>query len=192
MCHTARMETTTAPSLLPHLWKSTLVSGVLVTLFGIAVVVWPGISILVAAIFFGAYLLVTGIAQVVLAFSLRAPTGSKVLLFISGLASVILGVLCFLSLADSILLLAIWIGIGFIFRGVATTASAISDKTLPGRGWEIFFGVVSLIAGIVLMVMPFESLATLALVVGIWLIVTGVFEIVMAFGIRRGSKALGI
>lgn len=65
------------------------------------------------------------------------------LLGISGLASVVLGVLCFLSLADSVLLLAIWIGIGFIFRGVATTASAISDKTLPGRGWEIFFGVVS-------------------------------------------------
>jgi uncharacterized membrane protein HdeD (DUF308 family) len=190
MCHTPRMGTLTAPTLLPHLWKSTLVSGVLAVLLGIAIVVWPGISILVAAIFFGAYLLVTGIAQVVLAFSLRAPTGSKVLLFISGLAAVVLGVLCFLSLADSILLLAIWIGVGFIFRGVATTASAISDKTLPGRAWEIFFGVVSLIAGIIMMVMPFESLATLAWVVGIWLIVTGVFEIVMAFGIRKESKAI--
>ncbi|CAN5264320.1 HdeD family acid-resistance protein [soil metagenome] len=186
------MGTLTAPTLLPHLWKSTLVSGVLAILLGIAVVVWPGISILVAAIFFGAYLLVTGIAQVVLAFSLRAPTASKVLLFISGLAAVVLGVLCFLSLADSVLLLAIWIGVGFILRGVANTASTVSDKTLPGRGWEIFFGIVSLIAGIVVMVMPFESLATLALVVGIWLIVTGVFEIVMAFGIRKESKALTV
>jgi uncharacterized membrane protein HdeD (DUF308 family) len=196
LCHTSAMVTPAvsgpAPSLLPHLWKSTLVSGVLAVLLGIAVVAWPGISILIAAIFFGAYLLVTGIAQVVLAFSLRAPVGSKVLLGISGLASVVLGVLCFLSLADSILLLAIWIGIGFIFRGVATTASAISDKTLPGRGWEIFFGVVSLIAGIVMMVAPFESLATLALVVGIWLIVTGVFEIVMALRIRKESKALTV
>lgn len=41
-----------------------------------------------------------------------------------------------------------------------------------------------------MMVLPFESLATLALVVGIWLIVTGVFEIVMAFGIRKASKVL--
>lgn len=39
-----------------------------------------------------------------------------------------------------ILLLAIWIGVGFIFRGVATV-SAVSDKLLPGRGWEIFFGI---------------------------------------------------
>ncbi|MET0896924.1 MAG: HdeD family acid-resistance protein [Mycobacterium sp.] len=184
------MATLTAPTLLPHLWKSTLISGVLAILLGIAIVVWPGISILVAAIFFGAYLLITGIAQVVLAFSLRAPTGSKVLLFVSGLAAAVLGVLCFLSLQESIVLLAIWIGIGFIFRGIATAASAISDKTLPGRAFEIFFGVISVIAGIVMMVMPFESLATLALVVGIWLIVTGVFEIAMAFGIRKESKVL--
>lgn len=81
LCHTSAMVTPTvsgpAPSLLPHLWKSTLVSGVLAVLLGIAVVAWPGISILIAAIFFGAYLLVTGIAQVVLAFSLRAPSAVR-------------------------------------------------------------------------------------------------------------------
>ena len=64
------METPAAPSLLPHLWKSTLVSGMLAVVLGVLVLAWPGITILVAAIFFGAYLLVTGIAQVVFAFSL--------------------------------------------------------------------------------------------------------------------------
>lgn len=190
VCHTARMGTLSTPSLLPHLWRTTLASGVLAVVLGILVLVWPGKTLLVAAVFFGAYLLITGIAQVALAFSLRAPTGSKVLLFISGLAAVVLGVLCFLSLQDSILLLAIWIGVGFIFRGVATTASAISDKTLPGRAFEIFLGVITLIAGIVMLVVPFESLAILTQVVGIWLIVIGLFEIVMAFIIRRESKAL--
>jgi uncharacterized membrane protein HdeD (DUF308 family) len=184
------MGTLTAPGLLPHLWKTTLVSGVLAVLLGIAIFVWPGISILVAAIFFGAYLLVTGITQVVLAFSLRAPTGSKVLLFVSGLAAAVLGVLCFLSLQESIVLLAIWIGIGFIFRGVATTASAISDKTLPGRTFEIFIGIVSLIAGVVMLVWSFESLVILAKVVGLWSFFIGLFEIGMAFVIRNESKVL--
>jgi uncharacterized membrane protein HdeD (DUF308 family) len=89
-------------------------------------------------------------------------------------------------------LLAIWIGIGFIFRGVATTVSAISDPTLPGRGWSIFIGLISLLAGLVVMGSPFQSIFTLALVVGIWLVVIGVFEIVSSFGIRKGSKALGL
>jgi uncharacterized membrane protein HdeD (DUF308 family) len=182
------MESPTAPSLLQHLWKSTLLSGILAVVLGILVLTWPGITIVIAAIFFGAYLLVTGIAQVIFAFSLHVSAGGRVLLFISGAAALILAVLCFRSLEESILLLAIWIGVGFIFRGVATAVSAISDPTLPGRGWEIFIGVISLVAGIVMLASPFESIATLTVVVGIWLIVLGVFEVVSAFGIRKAGK----
>jgi uncharacterized membrane protein HdeD (DUF308 family) len=182
------MTTPEPPSLLPHLWKSTLLSGVLAIILGILVLVWPGISILVAAILFGAYLLVSGIAQVVFAFSLHVSAGGRVLLFISGAASLILAVLAFRHFGDALLLLAIWIGVGFIFRGVATTVSAISDPTLPGRGWNIFFGVISIIAGIVVLASPFESLEILTLVVGIWLIVSGVFEVITAFGVRVAAK----
>lgn len=182
------MQTAAPPTLLPHLWKATLISGVLAVGLGIAVVVWPGISILVAAIFFGAYLLVTGIAQIVLAFSLNAAKGGRVLLFISGAASVILGALALIRITDAVLLLAIWIGVGFIFRGVATAMSAISDPTLPGRAWNIFVGVLSLIAGIVVLVSPFESLGTLAWVAGACLIFIGAMEIVTAFGIRSSAK----
>ena len=79
---------------------------------------------------------------------------------------------------------------GFIFRGVAPLVSAISDPTLPGRGWEIFIGVISLIAGVIMLAVPFESLAILTQVVGIWLIVLGAFEVVSAFGIRSASKKM--
>lgn len=124
----------------------------------------------------------------IFAFSLHVAASGRVLLFLSGAAALILAVLCFRSLADSILLLAIWIGVGFIFRGVATAVSAISDPALPGRGWEIFMGILSVVAGVVLLAMPFESLAVLTLVVGIWLIVLGVFEVVTALGIRGALK----
>jgi uncharacterized membrane protein HdeD (DUF308 family) len=190
LCHTSRMESPAPPALMQHLWKSTLLSGVLAIVLGILVLAWPAITILVAAIFFGAYLLVTGIWQVVFAFSLHVSAGGRVLLFISGAASLILAVLCFRSLQDSILLLAIWIGVGFIFRGVATAVSAISDPTLPGRWWEIFIGGITLLAGVIVLASPFESLATLTLVVGIWLIVIGAMEAVSAFGIRKASKDL--
>ena len=187
------MTTAPVPSLLPHLWKSALVSGILSLIVGGIVLAWPGISILAAAVAFGVYLLITGIAQVVFAFSLHVSAGSRILLFISGAASLILAVLAFRHFGQgyAVLLLAIWIGVGFIFRGVATTVSAISDPQLPGRGWSIFVGVISLLAGIVVIASPFDSIVTLALVVGVWFVVIGVFEIVSSFGIRKGSQALG-
>jgi len=184
------MESPTPPAMLQHLWKSALLSGILAVILGILVLTWPGITIVVAAIFFGAYLLVTGFAQVIFAFSLHVSAGGRVLLFISGAAALILAVLCFRSLQNSILLLAIWVGVGFIFRGVATAVSAISDPTLPGRWWQILIGGISLVAGVVVLASPFPSIVTLTIVIGIWLIVIGVFEVVSSFGIRKGGKDL--
>src|SRR6201996_1775645 len=186
------METTAVPRLLPHLWKSTLVSGLLAVALGVLVLLLPGDSIVIAAILFGIYLLITGIAQVVFAFSLHVSAGGRVLLFISGAASLVLAVLCFRHFGEgyAILLLAIWIGVGFIFRGVATSISAISDPHLPGRVWQIFLGLISLLAGIVMIGSPLESIEILTEIVGIWLIVLGVFEVVSSFGIRSASKSV--
>ncbi|CRZ14467.1 HdeD family acid-resistance protein [Mycolicibacterium neworleansense] len=184
------MESTAAPSLLPHLWKTALVTGILAILLGILVFIRPGAAIFVTAIFFGAYLLITGISQLVLAFSLRASVGGRVLLFIGGAAALVLAVLCFVNLQNSVDLLAIWIGVGFIFRGVATTMSAIGDPSLPGRIWEIIVGIISVIAGIIMFVAPLEGLVALTQVTGIILIIVGVFEVISAFGIRSDAKKL--
>jgi uncharacterized membrane protein HdeD (DUF308 family) len=182
------MTTAERPALFQHLWKSTLASGVLSVIFGVLVLVWPGISVLAAAVLFGAYLLISGLSQVFSAFTQHASAGGRVLLFISGAASLILAVLAFRHFGDAVLLLAIWIGIGFVFRGVATTVAAIGDPGVPGRVWQIVSGVIAIIAGIVVMGSPFTSLVTLAVVVGIWLIVIGVSEVVSSFAIRRAGK----
>lgn len=186
------MENTAVPKLLPHLWKSTLLSGIMALTLGILVYVLPGHSIVAAAALFGIYLLVTGVAQVFFAFSLHVAAGGRVLSFISGAASLVLAVLCFRHFGEgyAIILLAIWIGVGFIFRGVATSISAISDPHLPGRGWQIFLGLVNLLAGIVMIASPLETIEILTLIVAIWLIVIGVFEIVSSFGIRSASRRL--
>ena len=180
------------PGLLHHLWKSTLISGLLAVILGVLILVWPGKSIIVAAVFLGIYLVVSGVAQVIFAFSLHVSAPSRILLFVSGAASLVLAVLAFRHFGEgyAILLLAIWIGVGFVFRGVATTVAAISDPNLPGRGWAIFFGVITILAGIIVLAYPFDSLVTLTLVTGIWLIIIGVMEIISSFGIRSDQKKL--
>ncbi len=137
VCQNLHMQTTAPPNVLQHLWKAALGAGIVSVLLGAITLAWPGQTMLMAAIIFGAYLLVIGISQVILALSLRVPRSMRLLPFIGGTAAVALAVLCFLTLQNSILLLAIWIGLGWIFRGVATATSAIEDPTLPGRVWEI-------------------------------------------------------
>jgi len=177
--------------LMRRIWISALLLGVLAVILGVVILVWPEPSIVVAAALFGAYLVVSGVALVILAFSLPAASGAgRFLNFITGVLSVILGVLAFRHFGEgyAILLLAIWIAIGFIFRGVSGVALAVSEPRFPGRGWAIFFGIISAIAGLVVLAYPFDSIVTLALVVGIWLVILGVMEVISGFGMRSDLK----
>ncbi|WP_336085603.1 HdeD family acid-resistance protein [Nocardia sp. SSK8] len=171
-------------------WQTILVTGVLAVVLGIIILVWPGPSLLVAGVLFGIYMVVSGIFQLIAAFTHLPSTSFRVLSFISGVLSLIIGVFCFRDDITSIVLLGLFIGIGWLFRGVAMLFAAIADKGVPGRGWQIFYGLLSAIAGVVLIVWPISSVATLVLVVGIFLIIIGIMEIITAFGVRKDAHLL--
>ncbi|MFI6467313.1 HdeD family acid-resistance protein [Streptomyces sp. NPDC050538] len=169
-------------------WQVVLLTGVASLVLGVLVLVWPGASLFAAGILFGIYLLISGIFQLVSAFGTHRATSLRVLAFISGALSIVLGLFCFRGPMQSILLLALWIGIGWLIRGITQTLAAIHDQTMPARGWQIFLGIVTFIAGIVLIDSPFRSVAVLTLVCGIWLIAVGVVEIVTAVRMRGLAK----
>jgi uncharacterized membrane protein HdeD (DUF308 family) len=178
----------TAKQLFQRLWTLDIVFGVFNVILGVVMLIWPGPSIIVAAVLFGVFLALSGIAQFIAAVGLPvASGGARFLLLLSSAVSIILAVLAFRHFEEGygILLLAIWIGIGFIFRGVSAAAAAISDPAFPGRGWAIFFGIVSVIAGVVVLAYPFDSIVVLILVAGVWLIIIGLLEIVAGIALRR-------
>ena len=86
----------------------------------------------------------------------------------SGALSIALGVFAFRDFNDgaAVWLLTLWIGIGFIFQGVSASALAISLPIMPERGWYIFFGVLTVIAGMVVLVWPISSIVVLAIFAG--------------------------
>jgi uncharacterized membrane protein HdeD (DUF308 family) len=173
-----------------RLWQSKLVAGVLAIVLGVLVLAWPRPSILVASTLFGVYLVLSGLVELVLAFTLSRSAATRVVLFISGALSLVLAILSFRHFGDgyAVLLLSLWIGIGFTFQGVTGMAVGFGDSELPGRGWYIVAGVISVIAGLVVLVWPFESIAVLTLATGIWLVIIGITQIVQAFQTRKAAK----
>ncbi|GHE82525.1 membrane protein [Streptomyces spiralis] len=171
-------------------WQAVLVTGVAALILGILVLLWPGASLVAAGVLFGVYLVVSGVLQLVSAFGTHRTTSLRVLAFASGALSILLGLFCFRGAMQSILLLALWIGIGWLIRGITQTIAAIHDRTAPARGWQIFLGIVTFVAGIVLIDSPLESVAVLTLVGGWWLVVVGVMEIVTAFRVRRHAETV--
>jgi uncharacterized membrane protein HdeD (DUF308 family) len=171
-------------------WQAVLLTGVLAVVLGAIILIWPNVSLLVAGVLFGLYLLISGIFALFSAFGPHISPGWRALSFVSGALSVVLGIFCFRRALESVALLAIWIGIVWVMRGLLTTMAAISDRALPERGWQGFLGVITLIAGFVLIAWPLSSIRVLAVLVGVWLIVLGVMEIFGAFRVRRGAARL--
>ena len=169
------------------LWKPTLASGVLAVILGGVVLLWPDISIEVAAILLSVYLVASSAIQVVIGFSMGEATRGQALLFVSGATSLVLGMLAFRHLSHAVQLLAIAMGVAFLFRGMATMVYGISDSDAIDGGWTIFFGTITAIAGVMLMALPLTSVATLATVVGICLAVLGVLEIISSYEIRMSE-----
>ncbi|UQA90683.1 HdeD family acid-resistance protein [Streptomyces halobius] len=169
-------------------WQILLSTGVASIALGVVVLAWPGATLTVVGVLFGIYLLAIGFFQLAGAFGAHVPGHLRVLGFVSGALCVLLGLVAFRGPAQSLLLLALWIGFGWVLRGSMMTAMALSVRHLPARGWQIFLGVVNLLAGIVLVVSPFESIGILTLVAGIVLIVMGVIEVIHGIQLRIGLK----
>ncbi|MEY9845095.1 HdeD family acid-resistance protein [Streptacidiphilus sp. MAP5-3] len=171
-------------------WQAVMVLGVLTLALGIVVLVWPKESLRVVGVIFGLYLLLAGVLQLIAAFGTHVSTALRVMAFVSGALSILLGLFCFRGALESILLLALWIGIGWLFRGITHIMAAASDPSMPARGWQIFMGVLTTLGGVVVLVAPFGSIAVLTAFAGAWLLVMGVMEIVTGFQVRSRAKSI--
>ena len=171
-------------------WGWVLVFGIVTVLAGLFTLVWPGKTILVIAVLFGIQLVVAGIFRFVAAFAADDETGgTRVLLALLGVLSFIVGLYALRHVLLTITALALLLGIFWIVNGAVEMFAALSHRGMQGRGWTIFMALLSIVAGIVVLAYPAISLATLAIVLGFWLLVFGVMEIVAAFRLRSAGQA---
>jgi uncharacterized membrane protein HdeD (DUF308 family) len=171
-------------------WGWPLAFGIVTAAAGIAAVVWPGITLLAAAIVFGAQLIVAGIYRLVAAFaSTDATVGTRVLLALLGVLSLIVGLYAVRHVLLTIVALGLLLGIFWVVNGVIELFTAISHRSMPGRSWRAVMGTLSVIAGVILLAIPGISLITLVVLLSVWLIVFGVMEISLSLRIRSGVAA---
>ncbi|GAC02704.1 hypothetical protein GONAM_59_00290 [Gordonia namibiensis NBRC 108229] len=138
---------------------------------GIVAILWPGPTIVVVAILFAISLIIAGIFRIYQAFAASfLSTGTRVLLGIVGAIVLIAGVIAVFSPGDALWLLAVFIGIGWIFQGVADLYGAVTKSGHSPTWFLILSGVISVIAGIVMIILPVFSLQVLTWVGGIMLV----------------------
>jgi uncharacterized membrane protein HdeD (DUF308 family) len=167
------------------------VSGAVALIVGILITFWPKNSLLVITVILGIYFIIAGIAYAGLGiFSKGISGGARALDIILGVLFVIGGVIALANVQATAEVLAVFfgilIGILWIVEGIVTL---VQSGDAPSRGWAIFFGILSVVAGIVLLFSPLWGAIVLFIIAGISLIVLGIVQIVRAFTFGRGATA---
>jgi uncharacterized membrane protein HdeD (DUF308 family) len=168
-------------------WGWLLASGIITVAAGIVALAWPGITLLVVAIVFGIELVVLGIYRFVAAFGPDMSPGNRILYALLGVLSLIIGLYALRHVFITLVALALLLGIFWVVNGTVELFAAISHREMPHRGWTSVMGILSIIAGLILLAYPGISLVVLSVIVSIWLLVFGIMQISVAWQIRSAG-----
>jgi uncharacterized membrane protein HdeD (DUF308 family) len=174
-------------SVLAASWLATLILGVLTLILGIIVSFHPSGSLNVIAVLIGILMIFSGIFHLIRVFD--RDERHRIWAGLAGLLSIVIGVILIRHLHLTVALIGLIIGITWIVQGLTALIGGLAGGVQEGRAWWIAFGVISVIAGIVVVSAPVTSVNALAVLLGIWFIIMGIFEIVAGFLLRRAVRA---
>jgi uncharacterized membrane protein HdeD (DUF308 family) len=172
-------------------WWILLLRGVLAIGFGVAALAWPEITILALVIVFGAYALVDGVLDIMMAAGGRGPAGAplsggiRTWLVVMGLIGIAAGLVAFFW-PDITAVALLWV-IAFwaILVGLLQLLTAWRLRAELTNEWMfVLAGLLSIALGVLLAVRP--DLGALAVVtwIGIFAIAWGVALSILAFRVR--------
>lgn len=179
------------PTALPEIsgnWWALLLRGIAAVLFGFLALVWPGPTLFVLIIFYGAYALVDGIFAIVA--GVRAGRSSRRwLLMAEGAIGVLAGLVVVAWPGISALVMLYVIAFWAIFGGALRIVQAISLRREIDNEWTMALsGALSVVLGLVLAVLPGVGLLSLIWLIGVFALGVGVSLIWLSFKVR-GRRA---
>lgn len=106
-------------------------------------------------------------------------------LLLLGIGLVLLGIWSLLNPALSLRTILFTIAIMLIFVGLNYIISYFQNKTWPLSRWVLFDGIVSLLFGILIVLFPNVAEQFMVILFALWLFVTSIFHIFIAFALKR-------
>jgi len=168
-------------------WWAVLLRGIAAIVFGILAFAWPGLTIALLVLIWGAYALIDGVFSLIA--GIRAKYGTLILLGVLGIAA---GLVTFFWPGVTAITLVWIIAFWAIFAGVMQIAAAIRlRKEIQGEWVMILCGVCTVALGALLMLYPGAGAVSIAWLIASFAVAWGVLLVIVALKLkgRRGRLA---
>ena len=154
-------------------------SSLVYILIGLALLIWPELSLKVVCYLFGALIMVKGIS------SIRSYVKAQERFFFSyfslvfGISMIALGLFLFIRPSTVVSILPILVGIFVIFDGIVRFQSAFELRAAGHSSWWSFLllAILSAGLGLVMLFNPFASVQVLVMAIGVILLLEGALNL---------------
>ncbi|HEY0811705.1 MAG TPA: HdeD family acid-resistance protein [Pseudonocardia sp.] len=173
-------------------WWFVLLRGILAILFGLIALFTPGTALLALVFVFGAYAILDGVTAIAAGIRHRGAESHWVWHIVQGVVSVIAGIVAFVWPGVTVLAILFVIAFWSIVNGIAEIVESFAMRRRGSGtwGWVLAAGIVSVLFGIVLTILPGAALVTLLWFVGAYAVVFGVIMVVWAFRLRGAVRTV--
>jgi uncharacterized membrane protein HdeD (DUF308 family) len=175
-------------------WWSFLIRGIIALAFGIIMIAYPSATAKAFFWIFGIFVLVYGLVDIIRGIYRLFKKEKWGATFAWGVVGFLIGGIILGNLdkvtPGVLWVMAILVGIWVIVLGVVELAAAFDLPPGTGRGWIGVLGVISMIFGIIILVYPFGSVYALMVLIGIYAIIAGIFDIVMSIYVPMKTRKL--
>ncbi|GAA4769729.1 HdeD family acid-resistance protein [Microbacterium gilvum] len=172
-----------------------IVTGVVSLIAGVVILIWPLKSAVAITVLIAIYTLVAGVINIALAISSKGLGGwLRVGISLLGILFVVSSIVAFANLTSTTVLLAtfvaIMLGVSWIVDGIVSLFALGGPKDpfspVPrSKGWTIAFAIISILAGVVVILSPLLTAVWLWLFIGAALVVFGIIQVVRAATLER-------
>ncbi len=172
-------------------WGLWLLRGLAAVVFGILAFVWPGITVAVLVLFFGAYVLVDGFLAVIAAIAHRHDEHNWWLWLLEGLAGIVIGILTFVYPGVTALALLYLIVAWALVTGVLEIVAAVRlRRVIRNEWWMVLAGLASIAFGILALLFPAAGVLSIVWLIAAYAVVFGVALIAFAFRLRSWNRTV--
>ena len=167
------------------LWWVIVLVGVLSAVAGVILVFKPSNSLTTLAVIFGIFLLIDGIGELIA--SIAGTTDNRGLAAIVGVLGVIVGIALIRHPFHGVTAIGLLIGIWLVAAGVVRLVRSLVGATRSVLG--VLVALLEVFVGIAVVSDPHIGYATLAILIGIWLIVSGIGTIALGVTVHRAAQS---
>jgi uncharacterized membrane protein HdeD (DUF308 family) len=166
-------------------WWALALRGAIAILFGLAAFLRPGIALEALILLFGAYALVDGVFSIVGVFGGTRGGTPRWLLFLEGVVSILAGLIALIFPGLTAVALLYLVAAWAVVTGIAEIATAIRLRQEIRGEWALILGgIISVLFGLILAVLPAVGILSLIWLVGAYAVAFGVLLLITALQVR--------